>query len=99
MENNLENPARRSFLKTGAAALATTAASASRVLGANDRIRVAVVGLRGRGWDHVRGYKPIPGVEVAYFCDVDRKRSGQALRGRRENGDQRSRRPTPISAS
>jgi predicted dehydrogenase len=30
-----------------------------------------VVGLRGRGWDHVRGYKPIPGVEVAYFCDVD----------------------------
>ncbi len=71
MENNLENPARRSFLKTGAAALATTAASASRVMGANDRIRVAVVGLRGRGWDHVRGYHPIPGVEVAYFCDVD----------------------------
>jgi predicted dehydrogenase len=70
MENNLENPARRSFLKTGAAVLAT-AASASRVLGANDRIRIAVVGLRGRGWDHVKGYKPIPGVEVAYFCDVD----------------------------
>jgi len=70
MENNLENPGRRNFLKTGAAALAT-AASASRVLGANDRIRVAVVGLRGRGWDHVRGYQPIPGVEVAYFCDVD----------------------------
>src|ERR1700684_4115722 len=71
MENNLENPGRRSFLKTGAAALATTAVSASRVLGANDRIRVAVVGIRGRGWDHVRGYKPIPGVEIAYFCDID----------------------------
>ena len=40
-------------------------------MGANDRIRVAVCGLRGRGWDHVRGYKPIPGVEVAYFCDAD----------------------------
>src|SRR3984957_12104127 len=82
MENNLENPGRRSFLKTGAAALATTAASASRVLGANDRIRVAVVGLRGRGWDHVKGYKPIPGVEIAYFCDVDenvlRKRCADA---------------------
>jgi predicted dehydrogenase len=70
MENNLENPGRRTFLKTGAAALAT-AASARRVLGANDRIRVAVCGLRGRGWDHVRGYKPIAGVEVAYFCDAD----------------------------
>jgi predicted dehydrogenase len=70
MENNLENPGRRSFLKTGAAALAT-AASARRVLGANDRIRVAVCGVRGRGWDHVRGYKTIPGVEVAYFCDAD----------------------------
>ncbi len=57
-------------MKTGAAALAT-AASARRVLGANDRIRVAVCGLRGRGWDHVRGYKPIAGVEVAYFCDAD----------------------------
>jgi predicted dehydrogenase len=70
MENNLQNPGRRSFLKTGAAVLAT-AASARRVLGANDRIRVAVVGLHGRGWDHVKGYKPIPGVEVAYFCDAD----------------------------
>jgi predicted dehydrogenase len=70
MENSLENPGRRTFLKTGAAALAT-AASAKRVLGANDKIRVAVVGLRGRGWDHVHGYKPIAGVEVAYFCDAD----------------------------
>jgi predicted dehydrogenase len=81
MEENLENPARRSFLKTGAAALAT-AASASRIMGANDRIRVAIVGVRGRGWDHVRGYQPIPGVEIAYFCDVDenilRKRCADA---------------------
>lgn len=61
---------RRSFLKAGAATLAT-AASAKRVLGANDRVRVAVVGVRGRGWDHVKGLQPIPGVELAYFCDVD----------------------------
>jgi predicted dehydrogenase len=61
---------RREFLKAGVAGLAT-AASANKILGANDRIRVAVVGLNGRGWDHVRGYKPIPGVEIAYFCDCD----------------------------
>ncbi len=48
MEENLGSPARRSFLKAGAAATLATAASAKRVLGANDRIRVAVVGVRGR---------------------------------------------------
>src|ERR1700751_4379826 len=73
MQDSLTNPARRGFLKVGAAAAAglATASSARKVLGANDRIRIAVVGVRGRGWDHVRGYKPIPGVEIAYFCDID----------------------------
>jgi predicted dehydrogenase len=66
------NSGRRTFLKTGAAALAT-AASAKRVLGANERVRVAVIGVRGRGWDHVKGLQPIPGVELAYFCDVDER--------------------------
>ncbi len=73
--DTLEQPARRTFLKTGALAAAgfasATAASAKRVVGANDRIRIAVVGVRGRGWDHVKGYKPIPNVEIAYFCDID----------------------------
>lgn len=72
MPDNLDKPERRSFLKTSAVAAGiATAASATRVLGANDRIRVAVIGVRGRGWDHVKGYKPIPGVEIAYFCDAD----------------------------
>ena len=73
MEDNLEKPPRRTFLKAGAIVAAgfATASSAKKVLGANDRIRVAVVGVRGRGWDHVKGYHPIPGVEIAYLCDVD----------------------------
>jgi predicted dehydrogenase len=72
-EANLPNPARRGFLKAGTAVAATltSAVSAKRVLGANDRVRIAVIGLRGRGWDHVKGYQPIPGVEIAYFCDAD----------------------------
>lgn len=72
---DLKQPARRSFLKASLAAAAatsfTTAASARKIVGANDRIRLAVVGVRGRGWNHVEGYKSIPGVEIAYFCDVD----------------------------
>jgi len=73
MQDSLEKPARRAFLKAGAVAAAgvASAVSAKKVLGANDRIRIAVVGVRGRGWDHVKEYRPIPGVEIAYFCDVD----------------------------
>lgn len=73
MQDSLQNPARRDFLKSTAktAAALATAASAKKVLGANDRIRIGVVGVRGRGWDHVKGYQSIPGVEIAYFCDVD----------------------------
>ncbi len=72
-QSDLDNPGRRTFLKTSgmAAAGLMTAASAKRVLGANDRVRIAVIGIRGRGWDHVKGYSTIPGVEIAYFCDVD----------------------------
>src|SRR5579875_2888293 len=82
MQDDLQKPARRDFVSTGAVAAAGLAAATGKVLGANDRVRVAVVGVRGRGWDHVKGYQPIPGVEVAYFCDVDenvlRKRCADA---------------------
>ncbi len=72
MEDSLQEPGRRTFLKAGiAAASLASAASAKKIRGANDRIRIAVVGVRGRGWDHVKGYRTIPGVEIAYFCDVD----------------------------
>ncbi len=68
-----KRPGRRTFLKASLAAATglTTAASARKIVGANDRIRIAVVGVRGRGWDHVKGYQTIPGVEIAYFCDID----------------------------
>lgn len=69
-ELTVDKTGRRSFLKTAAAGL-VTAASAKRVLGANDRVRVAVIGVRGRGWDHVKGYQSLSGVEIASFCDID----------------------------
>lgn len=64
------SPTRRSFL-AGSAAVLATAASTKKALGANNRIRVAVIGLRGRGWAHIQAYQTIPGVEIAYLCDVD----------------------------
>ena len=40
---------RRTFVKTAATAAALTAASAERVLGANDRINIGLIGCGGRG--------------------------------------------------
>jgi predicted dehydrogenase len=39
--------------------------------GANDRIRIAILGLGGRGGDHLKLAAQVPGVEVATFCDPD----------------------------
>jgi len=65
---------RRSFIKAGSvttAALGLSASAWSRVLGANEDIRVAVVGFHGRGRDHIRGLGSVPGVRIAALCDPD----------------------------
>jgi predicted dehydrogenase len=62
---------RRDFLKTGAGIAALGLAQSGRVLGANDRVRHAIVGLRGRGKDHLSGFTKVPGVEIAALCDID----------------------------
>lgn len=73
---------RREFLKksgrtitAGAAALAL----GGRILGANDRVRVAICGTRGRGVDHIHGFSRVPGVELAALCDVDENVLNQRL--------------------
>src|SRR5437660_1798322 len=65
---------RRVFLKgTGKAVTlgAATLALGGKVLGANDRVRIAVCGVRGRGHDHIRGFHKVPGVEIVALCEVD----------------------------
>lgn len=43
----------------------------STAFGANDRLRVAVIGINGRGKDHIKGFMAQDNVEVATLCDVD----------------------------
>ena len=43
----------------------------STAFGANDRMRVAVIGINGRGKDHIKGFMSQDNVEVATLCDVD----------------------------
>lgn len=50
---------------------AALAASATRVIGANDKIRIGVVGLGGRGKDHLRLFYQTPDSRVVGICDVD----------------------------
>ena len=61
---------RRYFLMSSTAAAGATL-PASALLGANDRIRVACVGIRGRGGAHISGFAERPDAEVAALCDVD----------------------------
>ncbi|HVP46550.1 MAG TPA: Gfo/Idh/MocA family oxidoreductase [Bryobacteraceae bacterium] len=37
----------------------------------NDTVRVACVGIRGQGNDHIHQYSRMPNVEIAALCDVD----------------------------
>ena len=80
---------RRSFLKTTAltaAALGFPAVSYRRVLGANDALRVAVVGFNGRGADHIAGFLKVPGVRLAALCDCDQKVLDAAVKKLKEQG-------------
>jgi predicted dehydrogenase len=57
---------RRHFF-TGAAAVALR----PRLASANDRIRIACVGVHGQGGEHIKHYLQMKDVEIAAVCDVD----------------------------
>jgi predicted dehydrogenase len=50
---------------------ALTAASAVRVMGANDKVAVGIVGLGGRGTNHLNIYSSLPEAQVVGLCDVN----------------------------
>ncbi|MDH3582992.1 MAG: Gfo/Idh/MocA family oxidoreductase, partial [Phycisphaerae bacterium] len=63
---------RRSFLRSsGLAGSALALGPARRVLGANSDIRVAVLGVRGKGNQHITNFSKLPGVRVTAICDPD----------------------------
>ncbi|RJP22189.1 MAG: gfo/Idh/MocA family oxidoreductase [Candidatus Omnitrophota bacterium] len=66
---------RRTFVKGSAAALAAgqLIGTANSWAGANEQIRIAVIGVHGRGNDHVQAHQAEENVEVVAICDPDRK--------------------------
>jgi predicted dehydrogenase len=83
---------RREFVNSSAVAAALAAAGsvvdplpageetkAARKGSANDRLRVAVIGVRGRGMNHVDGFAGKHNCEIAVICDCDEKVIGRAM--------------------
>jgi predicted dehydrogenase len=68
-------------MKCSIAASVTATLPFSRVRGANERIRVGVVGLGGRGTGaHIPSFEDQKDVTVAAVCDPDRQRMGNAVK-------------------
>jgi len=66
---------RRNFIKTTAMGNAGIIAVPTILTGgwerANERVNVAVIGIRGMGQSHIQSYQELENVEVTALCDVD----------------------------
>lgn len=69
---------RRAFLTTASAAAIGTRLAASSAQGANDRVRVGVIGTGGRARGLMNQLKNLAGVEITAVCDVYEPRLLQA---------------------
>ena len=65
---------RRNFLQTSgvtASLLIAGTKASGNFFGANDRVRIAVAGLNGRGSSHISGWMGQKNVQLAYLADPD----------------------------
>jgi hypothetical protein len=75
---------RRNFLTTtaalGAGAIAAPQFVRAQGAAANDAINVAVIGVGGRGNEHIKFIKDVPGVRIVALCDPDSARTAAAAK-------------------
>ena len=67
----MKQTTRRTFLKSAAASALAINFVPSRVFGANDRVRIGVAGINGRGGSHIGAYLGMKNVEVSHLIDPD----------------------------
>ncbi len=67
---------RRNFLMASAVA---TGAGFAATKNPSDTVRIACVGLRGRGKSHMHAYTSMPNVEIVALCDIDQSVLNKAL--------------------
>ena len=69
---------RRQFLVGAAATGAAFSLFPSRVLGANERVNIGIIGFGGKGGAHFKDFGAVPNVEIVAVCDADENRMGPA---------------------
>jgi predicted dehydrogenase len=72
-------PTRRTFFSLATAA--AVAATRQKAVAANDKVDIAVIGLGGRGQNHMNIYAKLPDANIVALCDVNQAalERGQAL--------------------
>ena len=105
----MKNTSRRKFLKESIVAGSTAASLSllnpkqiraqnasltSRIPGANDRIRVALIGCGGQGGGDLRAMLRIKNIECVGLCDVDDTQSAKMLKN---VGDQYNQQPALVT--
>ncbi len=72
----MQRTSRRRFIQNtsfaGASLILAGTSASGRIFGANERLRIAVIGLNGRGKSHIAGWLEQDNVEIAYLVDPDR---------------------------
>lgn len=95
----LEKKSRRHFIGnavTGIAALSLggilpgfSAKSYASILGANDRVRVAMMGVNSRGFALAGNFSLQPNCEITYVCDVDSRAADKCIAQVEKNQNKR----------
>jgi len=74
----MSNHTRRDFIKTTAAGAAFLASASARVLGANDRVRVGMIGVGARGQDLLKQLLAVKSAELVAVADIYSRRLDEA---------------------
>ena len=73
---------RRKFLANaavGAAASTLFSTASSAAIGANERVRIGVIGSGNQGKKHQFSLSTLPDVKIAYVCDIDQQRLSEGV--------------------
>jgi len=74
----MSNNTRRDFIKKTAAGAAFLASASARVLGANNRVRVGMIGVGARGQDLLRELLAVKSAELVAVADIYSRRLDEA---------------------
>jgi len=72
-------------------AMSFNAKSYGSIMGANERFRMAVCGVNGRGKSHIGSFSELDNVEIVYLVDPDKDVLGQRVQSLRDGNTKSNR--------